>query len=60
MKQYTKTKAIRLSEVQDETLRKMKTYGVDVGDFIRNAIKEKIKREYSELLPKPKKEHCPF
>lgn len=23
-------------------------------------MKEKIQREYKELLPKPKKEHCPF
>ena len=35
----------------------MKSYNVDVGDFIRQAIQEKIKREYNNLLPKPK---CPF
>ena len=60
MKKYTKTKVIRISEMQLNTLQKMKSYNVDVGEFIRNAIKEKIKREYSDLLPKPKKEYCPF
>ena len=60
MKNYTKTKVIRISETQDLTLKKMKSYNIDVGKFIRDAIKEKIKREYQDLLPKPKKEYCPF
>jgi hypothetical protein len=30
----------------------MKSYNVDVGHFIREAIKEKIKKEYKELMPK--------
>ena len=60
MKKYTKTKVIRISEVQLNTLQKMKSYNIDVGKFIRDAISEKIKREYSDLLPKPKKEFCPF
>jgi len=38
----------------------MKCYKVDIGKFIRDAISEKIKSEYLELLPKPKKEYCPF
>jgi len=60
MKKYTKIKVIRISEIQHNTLVKMKSYNVDVGKFIRDAISEKIKREYSDLLPKPKKENCPF
>ena len=60
MKFYTKTKVIRISEMQDLTLKKMKSYNVDVGEFIRQAIKEKIQREYSDLIPKVKKEYCPF
>ena len=35
MKKYTNVKVIRVSKVQHETLQKMKTYGVDVGRFIR-------------------------
>ena len=60
MKQYAKTKVIRISEIQLKTLQKMKSYNVDVGNFIREAIQEKIKREYNDLLPKPKKSDCPF
>lgn len=60
MNKYTKTKAIRISEIQHQTLQKMKSYNIDVGKFIRDAIAEKIKREYNDLLPKPKKEYCPF
>lgn len=56
----TKTKVIRISELQLLTLQKMKSYGVDVGNFIRVAIQEKIKREYSDLILKPTKTHIPF
>ena len=52
MKIYTKTKVIRISEDQLKTLQKMKFYNVDIGYFIREAIKEKIKKEYKELMPK--------
>ena len=55
MKQYTKTKVIRITETQLNTLQKMKSYNIDVGKFIRIAIAEKIQREYKDLLPKPKK-----
>jgi len=57
---YTKPRTIKFSEVQDNTLKKMKSYNIDVAQFIRDAISEKIKREYKYLLPKPKKENCPF
>lgn len=55
----TKTKVIRISQIQHETLKKMQLYNVDVGHFIREAIKEKIKREYKDLIPKVKND-CPF
>ena len=60
MKTLVKTKVIRISQTQHETLKKMQSYNIDVADFIRKAIAEKIKREYKDLLPKPKKEFCPF
>ena len=60
MKNYTKTKVIRISESQLNTLQKMKSYKIDVGKFIRDAIHEKIKREYLTLIPEPKKVHVPF
>ena len=60
MKFYTKTKVIRIAETQHKTLQKMKSYNVDIAEFIRNAIKEKIQREYQYLLPKSKKQYIPF
>jgi len=60
MKNYTKIKVIRISEVQLKTLNKIKSYNIDVGKFIRDSISEKIKREYSNLIPKPEKVKCPF
>ena len=60
MRKHTKTKTLRISETQHNTLVKMKSYNVDVSEFIRQAIKDKINREYKDLKPKPEKEHCPF
>ena len=60
MKQYTQTKVIRITESQHKTLQKMKSYNVDVGKFIREAISEKIKIEYNNLIPKQETIKCPF
>ena len=57
---YTKTKVIRITDVQHQTLIKMKGYNIDVAKFIRDAIAEKIKKEYSDLIPKPEKIIMPF
>jgi hypothetical protein len=57
---YNKPRTIKFSEVQDNTLNKLASYKVNVAQFIRDAIAEKIQREYKDLLPKPKKEYCPF
>lgn len=57
---YTKVKVIKITEIQDNTLRKLDSYNINVAQFIRDAIAEKIKREYNDLIPKPKKEFCPF
>jgi len=56
MKKYTKTKVIRITEEQHLTLVKMKSFNIDVGKFIRNAIKEKIEREHKDFKPKEKKD----
>ena len=57
---YNKQRTTKYSEVQDNTLNKLASYKINVSQFIREAVKEKIKREYNDLLPKPKKEYCPF
>ncbi len=60
MKTLTNTKVIRITDVQLSTLQKMRSYNIDVGKFIRDAISEKISREHKDLIPKPKKEFTPF
>ena len=57
---YTKVKVIKITETQHKTLQKMNGYNINVAKFIRDAISEKIKREYKDLIQKPKKEYCPF
>lgn len=59
-KLYTKVKVIKITEIQHQTLVKLDSYNVNVARFIREAISEKIKRDYSELIPKKKKSDCPF
>ena len=60
MKTLVKTKVIRLTDVQFKTLKKLDSYQINVAQFIRDAISEKIKREYSDLIPKVEKFKCPF
>ena len=60
MVRYNKTKTFRISETQLKTLQRMKSLNVDVGNFIREAIREKIDRDKSHLLPKKEIVYCPF
>lgn len=60
MIKYTKVKVIKITDTQDKTLKKLDSYQINVAQFIRDAIKDKIQREYKDLLPKPKKINCPF
>ena len=59
-KKYTKVKVLKITDAQHQTLKKLDSYKINVSQFIRDAIADKIKREYSDLIPKPKKEYCPF
>jgi len=60
MQKYTKTKVIRITETQHKTLQKMKTLNVDVGNFIRLAISEKLQREKIEIVKPKEVNKCPF
>ena len=60
MIRYSEKITIKVSKTQKETLGKLKERNIKVAQFIRQAIKEKINREYQELKPKPKEEYCPF
>ena len=54
-------KQVRITELQDETLNKLKyKYSIDVSQFIRLAIAEKIKRDYKAITEVKEKDYCPF
>ena len=60
MEIYNCPKTTKYSKIQFDTLKKLESYNIKVSQFIRDAISEKIKREYLDLLPKPPKKYCPF
>lgn len=49
MDKLTETYRIRISKDQWATLKVLDAYGVNVSQFIRNAIKEKIKRDWKHI-----------
>lgn len=57
---YTEVFTLKISATQKRTLDKLKSRNIKVSSFVRNAIAEKINREYENLKEKPKKEYCPF
>jgi hypothetical protein len=57
---YTKSKVVKLTETQYQTLKKLESYNVRVCDFIRDAIAEKLKREKIEIVKIKEKNKCPF
>ena len=57
---YNKVKVLKITDLQFETLKKLDSYNINVAQFIRDAIAEKIKKEYQSLIPKQKNEYCPF
>jgi hypothetical protein len=60
MKQYTIIKAIRFSEMQSKSLDILESKGVNVSQFIRLAIKEKINRDWNHIKQPKIKQECPF
>jgi post-segregation antitoxin (ccd killing protein) len=51
---------IRISKEQKQTLDKLKEYNVNVAQFVRNAIKEKLEREKAEIITNYKNSECPI
>ena len=60
MKQLTKSKTIRFSEVQMNSLAILENYGVNVNHFIRLAVKEKLQKDWKTIKEKKEKIICPF
>jgi len=58
--QYTYKKHVGFTQIQKESLITLKNYGVDVNQFIRQAVKEKILRDWKEIKESKNKAYCPF
>ena len=58
--QYVYKKQIGFTLQQKQALEILVKYNVNVNDFIRSAIKEKIKREWKSIKESKNKESCPF
>ena len=50
MQKYTERQTIMISKVQANSLAILKTYSVNVSQFIRQAIKEKLHRDWKEIV----------
>jgi hypothetical protein len=60
MQQYTEKQTIRLSKIQRQSLTILESKGVNVSQFIRLAIKEKLQRDWKSIKEKSEKIKYPF
>lgn len=60
MKQLTVIHTIRFSDKQAESLQKLKEYNVNISQFIRLAIKEKIAQDWKQIKEQKEKIKLPF
>ena len=60
MSKLTVIHTIRFSEKQAESLQKLKDYDVNVSQFIRIAIAEKIKSNWKQIKEKKERVKLPF
>lgn len=58
--QYTYKKQIGFTESQRKSLSVLEQYGINVNQFIRQAVKEKIIREWKQIKEQKNKTKCPF
>jgi hypothetical protein len=49
-----------ISDIQASSLQILKQYNVNTSQFIRQAIKEKLQRDWKGIKEEHKKEYCPF
>ena len=53
-------KNIGFTKQQKNALKTLENYGVNVNQFIRQAVNEKIKREWKQIKQKKEKVKIPF
>ena len=49
MKQFIVKQEVMISEIQANSLKILKSKGVNVSQFIRQSIKEKLQRDWKEI-----------
>jgi len=60
MNKLSVIQTIRFTEKQAESLQKLKDYDVNISQFIRLAIAEKIKRDWKSIKEKKERVKLPF
>lgn len=58
--QYIYKKQIGFTETQKKAFEILEKYGVNVNQFIREAVKEKLKRDWKSIKEKNRNSICPF
>jgi hypothetical protein len=60
MQQYTEKQTIRISKMQRQSLIILESKGINVSQFIRLAIKEKLQKDWKSIKEKSEKIKYPF
>lgn len=58
--QYSYKKVIGFTNQQKKALQTLESYGVNVNNFIRIAVADKIKAEWKSIKESKTKGYCPF
>ena len=60
MKKYTYKKLLSFTEQQKNAFEVLENHNVNVNQFIRASIKQKIKRDWKSIKENKNKEYFPF
>jgi hypothetical protein len=60
MKLLVYKKLIGFTETQQKAFETLEDYGVNVNQFIRLAVKEKLQRDWKQIKESKNKTKCPF
>ena len=58
--QYSYKKKISFTKQQQSAFKTLQSYGVNINQFIRSAVKEKLQREWKSIKEEKNKTKCPF
>jgi len=53
-------KVIGFTETQQKAFKTLESYGVNVNQFTRLAVKEKLQRDWKQIKENKEKVKCPF